>query len=155
MKKDLLLIVWILLSLFGCFMSLGAAVVFLEGSSPGDPTGIFIFVFILLGIAPIAGGAFLCWRTLSQRGSGRATASSVVRPGQINAPMKGLLLIVGILLILVGCVMSLGKAVEILEASSPDSAIAIMGFILLGIAPVAGGGVLCWRALSQRGSSVE
>lgn len=137
MKKGLLLIVGILLILLGCTISVGQVAEFLEGSSE-EHVVTEIILFILGTIAPIAGGGLICWRALSRRMA------------------RGFLLIVGILLILLGCVIAFGTGIGYVEGSSDEHVVTnIVGFMMLGIAPIAGGGFLCWRALSQRSSGVE
>ena len=137
MKKGLLLILGILLILLGCTISVGQVAEFFEGSSE-EHVVTEITLFIVGTIAPIAGGGFLCRRALSQRVA------------------SGFLLIVGTVLILLGCVIAFGTAIGYLEGSSDEHVVTnIVGFIMLGIVPIAGGGFLCWWALSQRGSSVE
>ena len=73
--KALLLIVGILLILFGCVISFGTAIDFLEGTSEYSVAN--IVVLVLLGISLIVGGVFLYRRALSQRGGSRPTASKV------------------------------------------------------------------------------
>ena len=137
MKKGLLLIVGILLILLGCTASVGQLAEFFEGSSE-EQLITETALFIVGTIAPISGGGFLCRRALSQRMA------------------SGFLLIVGIVLILLGCVIAFGTAIGYLEGSSKEHVITnIVGFIMLGIVPIAGGGFLCWWALSQRSSGVE
>jgi uncharacterized integral membrane protein len=68
--------------------------------------------------------------------------------------MKALLLIAGILLVLFGVLISLGFTIEFIEGTSEyPVGINIIGLLLVGIVPIAGGLFVCRRALLQRDES--
>ena len=136
--KVLLFIEGSILTLFGLMMTMGSIIELIEGSE--DSVTTVIGLACALGIVPITGGLCLCcWALRKDRG---------------EQSMKVLVLIVGLILALLGVIMTGAFTIGYFEGFGFSVATTVIVYLVLGgMGPITGGLYLCWWALSQHGVS--